>query len=48
MLTAMNDALKELYDGQAVENLVYSDNPFLAMLHKNTDFEGKILAFYTR
>lgn len=26
-LTAMNAALKELYDGQVVENLVYSDNP---------------------
>lgn len=40
-LTAMNAALKELYDGQVVENLVYADNPFLAMLKKNTDFGGK-------
>lgn len=40
-LTAMNAALKELYDGQVVENLVYSDNPFLAMVKKNTDFGGK-------
>lgn len=40
-LTAMNAALKELYDGQVVENLVYRDNPFLAMLKKNTDFGGK-------
>lgn len=40
-LTAMNAALKELYDGQVVENLVYSDNPFLAMIKKNTDFGGK-------
>lgn len=24
-LTAMNAALKELYDGQTVENLVYAD-----------------------
>lgn len=40
-LTAMNAALKELYDGQVVENLVYQDNPFLAMLKKNTDFGGK-------
>jgi hypothetical protein len=31
-LTAMNAALKELYDGQVVENLVYADNPFLAMV----------------
>jgi hypothetical protein len=40
-LTAMNAALKELYDGQVVENLVYSDNPFLAMIPKKTDFGGK-------
>ena len=40
-LTAMNSALKELYDGQVVENLVYSDNPFLAMVPKKTDFGGK-------
>jgi hypothetical protein len=40
-LTAMNAALKELYDGQVVENLVYADNPFLAMVKKNTDFGGK-------
>lgn len=40
-LPAMNAALKELYDGQVVENLVYADNPFLALLKKNTDFGGK-------
>ena len=40
-LTAMNAALKELYDGQVVENLVYSDNPFLALVPKKTDFGGK-------
>jgi hypothetical protein len=40
-LTAMNAALKELYDGQVVENLVYSDNPLLAMIGKKTDFGGK-------
>lgn len=40
-LTSMNAALKELYDGQVVENLVYADNPLLAMLKKNTDFGGK-------
>jgi hypothetical protein len=37
----MNAALKELYDGQSVENLVYQDNPFLAMVPKKTDFGGK-------
>lgn len=40
-LTAMNAALKELYDGQVVENLVYKDNPFFAMVSKSTDFGGK-------
>lgn len=40
-LTSMNAALKELYDGQVVENLVYKDNPFLAMVPKKNDFGGK-------
>lgn len=40
-LPAMNAALKELYDNQTIENLVYNDNPFLAMVRKNTDFGGK-------
>jgi len=40
-LTAMNAALKELYDGQVVENEVYADNPFHAMVPKKTDFGGK-------
>lgn len=40
-LTSMNAALKELYDGQVVENLVYADNPFLAMVPKGSDFGGK-------
>lgn len=40
-LTAMNSALKELYDGQVVENLVYADNPLLAMVPKSNDFGGK-------
>lgn len=40
-LAAMNAALKELYDGQTVENLVYKNNPLMAMLKKNTDFGGK-------
>lgn len=40
-LASMNAALKELYDGQVVENLVYADNPFLAMIPKKTDFGGK-------
>lgn len=40
-LTSMNAALKELYDGQVIENLVYADNPFMALLKKKTDFGGK-------
>lgn len=40
-MTAMNAALKELYDGQVVENLVYADNPWMAMVAKKTDFGGK-------
>lgn len=40
-MNAMNAALKELYDGQTVANLVYSDNPLLAMLPKGTDFGAK-------
>jgi hypothetical protein len=40
-LTAIDAALKELYSGQAVENLVYADNPFLAMVPKFTEFVGR-------
>jgi hypothetical protein len=40
-LAAMNAALRELYSGQVVENLVYADNPFMAMVPKKTDFGGK-------
>jgi hypothetical protein len=47
-LGSMNAALKELYDSQTVENLVYADNPLLAMLPKKTDFGGKVLATHTK
>ncbi len=40
-LTAMSAALKQLYTDQVVNNMVYSDNPFWAMLKKNEDFGGK-------
>lgn len=33
--------LKELYDDQKVQWLTYKDNPFLAMIHKETKFTGK-------
>ena len=42
-LTAMNAALKELYEGQVIENMVYKNNPFLAMVKKDTEFGGKYL-----
>lgn len=32
---------KELYDNQKVQWLTYKDNPFLAMIHKETKFGGK-------
>lgn len=47
-LGSMNAALKEIYDGQTVENLVYADNPAMAMLPKKTDFGGEVLALLTK
>jgi hypothetical protein len=40
-LASMNAGLKEIYDNQTVENLVYADNPLMAMMPKKTDFGGK-------
>lgn len=40
-IPAATAALKELYSGQTVQNLVYKDNPGLAMIPKKTDFSGK-------
>ena len=40
-LTAADKALKELYAGQVVENLVYKNNPFLALVPKFTEFGGR-------
>lgn len=34
--------LKEIYDGQKVQIMTYTDNPFLAMTRKNTRFGGKL------
>lgn len=40
--TSTADAvLKELYDGQVPENLVYPDHPFLAMVEKDKSFGGR-------
>ena len=40
-LPAATGILKELYDGQLVENEVYKENPFFAMVPKKTNFFGK-------
>lgn len=40
-MTAANAVLKELYSDQVLQMMVYKDNPFLAMIPKNTDFGGK-------
>lgn len=40
-MTAANAALKELYDGQSIENEVYADNPLLALVKKDEKFVGK-------
>lgn len=40
-LPAATAILKELYDGQLVENEVYKENPFFAMIPKKTNFFGK-------
>lgn len=40
-LPSVNAVLKELYDGQKVQNMVYKDNPFAAMLSKATNRGGK-------
>lgn len=43
-MAAGNASLKEYYDGITVENLAYEKNPFLAMVPKDTDAEGKVIA----
>lgn len=40
-MAAANAALKELYDDQKVQSLVYKNNPFMAMVPKYTEFGGK-------
>jgi hypothetical protein len=42
-LGAANAALKELYDDQKIQNLVYKNNPFLAMVPKMEEFGGKYM-----
>jgi hypothetical protein len=40
-MAAANAGLKEYYEGQVMENMVYSDNPTWAMIKKNTEVGGK-------
>ena len=42
-LGAANAALKELYDDQKIANLVYKNNPFMAMVPKMEEFGGKYM-----
>jgi hypothetical protein len=42
-MTAANAGLKELYTQDAVEALLYNKAPFLALVAKDTDFEGENL-----
>lgn len=42
-MSAAEAALKELYDDQKIQNLVYKNNPFLAMIPKFTEFGGKYM-----
>jgi hypothetical protein len=39
--TLADYALKEVYKGQVVQNLVYKNNPFLAMVDKDESFYGR-------
>jgi len=42
-MTNFDAALKEFYTDDAVQNTVYKDNPFLALLPKNKSWEGDTL-----
>src|SRR6266852_5310517 len=42
-MTAANALLKEYYDDQKVHNLVYRDNPFLAMIPKDEEAVGEYI-----
>jgi len=42
-MTSFASALKQHYTSDRVENMVYSDNPLLAMLKKYESFGGKNL-----
>lgn len=42
-MTSFSSALKQHYTNDRIENMVYRDNPLLAMIPKMTDFGGKNL-----
>ena len=42
-LTSFDAALKQYYTDEKIYNMVYRDNPLLAMMPKREDFAGKNL-----
>jgi len=42
-MSSFDAALKSLYTDEKIFNMVYSDNPLLALMPKMTNFEGKNL-----
>jgi len=42
-MTTFAAALKQHYTDEKIENMVYKDNPFLAMIAKYEDFGGENL-----
>jgi len=44
-LTNFDAAMKHMYPIKKVENLVYKNNPLLAMIPKNTSFSGRNITF---
>ena len=42
-MTTFAAALKQHYTGEKIENMVYKDNPFLAMISKYEEFGGENL-----
>ncbi len=42
-MTSFQPALKQLYPEKRIENMVYKDNPFFALLAKDTNFYGELM-----
>lgn len=41
-MTSFQPALKQLYPEKRIENMVYKDHPFFALVKKNTEFYGEL------